>query len=128
MQTEEFETSKKVLFAATLATFQDQGFMVTDADFETGLITAKSASQSSYDWIWTGSTEGLTLMASAFVEDTRPGYSTARVSLVESTSRSNFYGGGGVQEIPIEVPEPYEKLFAKVREAVFVRKAHAVQK
>ncbi|MEY4833865.1 MAG: hypothetical protein RL527_2078 [Planctomycetota bacterium] len=125
MQTEEFEGQKGLVFASALATFQDLGFVIATADVDTGLITAKSATQSSRDWIWTGATTDLTVNVSAFVEEARPGVTKVRVNLVESTKRENFYGGGGTDEIPIEKPETYEKLFAKIREAVFVRKAHA---
>jgi len=125
MQTEEFDGSKKIVFAASLATFQDMGFVIATADVDTGLITAKSATQSSRDWLWTGATTDLTVNVSAFVEEARPGFTKVRVNLVESTKRENFYGGGGTDEIPVEKPEAYEKLFGKIREAVFVRKAHA---
>ena len=124
MQTDEFETSKKILFASTLATFQDMGFNIAAADADTGLITARSATQSKYDWIWSGKTTGVTVTATAFIEELRAGHATARINLVESTSASNFYGGGGTHDIPIEKAETYEKLFAKIREAVFVRSAH----
>lgn len=128
MQTDEFNTSKKVLFASTLATFQDMGFNISAADFDTGIINARSATQSKFDWIWSGSTTGVTVTATAFVEDVRAGYATARINLVESTTDSNYYGGGGTYDIPIEKSEAYEKLFTKIREAVFVRQAHQTTK
>lgn len=125
MQTQEFETSKRAVFAATVSTFQDQGFMMAAADLDTGIITAKSATQSKTDYIWTGTTVGSALRASAFIEEIRPKFVRVRLSFVEVNETRELYGGGGVQETPIEKPEFYEKMFLRIREAVFVRDAHA---
>ena len=48
IQAKEFETSKKIAFAATLSVFQDLGYIVESASFETGLITAKSPTKQSF--------------------------------------------------------------------------------
>ena len=39
-QAKEFETDKRVAFAAAMSVFQDLGFIIDDGDFDTGLITA----------------------------------------------------------------------------------------
>jgi hypothetical protein len=122
MQTQEFETSKQILFASVVSVFQDTGFIIEAGDLETGMITAKSATQSGQDFFRT--TSALTVKASAFVEQSRPGFAKTRLNFVESTESRGYYGGGGVQDVPIENPAYYEKIFGKVREAVFLREAN----
>jgi hypothetical protein len=122
MQTLEFETSKQILFGSVVSVFQDTGFTIEAADLETGVITAKSATQSAQDFF--GTTNALTVKASAFVEQTRPGFTKARLNFVESTDSRARYGGGGTNDIPIENAAYYEKIFGKIREAVFVREAN----
>lgn len=126
MQSQEFETSKAILFASVVSVFQDTGFTIEAADLETGLVTAKSASQSDRN-IFSGTTNALSTKASAFVEVTRPGYAKARLNFVESTDSRTYYGGGGTHDIPIEKADYYEKIFSKIREAVFLREANKAQ-
>lgn len=122
MQSHEFETSKQILFASVVSVFQDTGFTIEAADFETGVITAKSATQSDRNFF--GTTNALTTKASAFVEQMRPGYAKVRLNFVESTESRGHYGGGGTSDAPIEDATYYERIFAKVREAVFLREAN----
>lgn len=42
IQAKEFETTKKIAFASVLSVFQDLGYIIGSADFDTGFITAKS--------------------------------------------------------------------------------------
>ncbi len=123
MQTLEFETSKQILFGSVVSVFQDTGFTIEAADLETGMITAKSATQSDRNF-FTGTTNALSVKASAFVEQTRPGFTKTRLNFVESTDSRGYYGGGGTHDIPIENAAYYEKIFGKIREAVFVREAN----
>ena len=113
MQTQEFETSKKILFASVVSVFQDTGFIIETSDFESGIVTAKSAT-----------TNGIAMKASAFVEDTRAAHSKARLNFIESTDSRARYGGGGTSDIPIEIPAYYEKIFNKIREGVFMRESN----
>ena len=122
MQTQEFETSKKILFASVVSVFQDTGFIIETSDFESGIVTAKSATTSAIDFF--GTTNGIAMKASAFVEDTRAAHSKARLNFIESTDSRARYGGGGTSDIPIEIPAYYEKIFNKIREGVFIREAN----
>lgn len=123
MQTLELETSKAILFASVVSVFQDTGFTIDAADLETGMVTAKSATQSDRNF-FTGTTNALSTKASAFVEQTRPGFAKTRLNFVESTDSRGYYGGGGTHDIPIENAAYYEKVFGKIREAVFIREAN----
>ena len=125
MQTQEFETTKAILFASTVSVFQDTGFIIEAADMATGIITAKSPTSTipvgfgSYG-------SSVTTRASAFVEAARAGYAKVRLNFVEArVEKISLYGSGPSEDIPNESPTYYEGVFNKIREAVFVRAAHA---
>jgi hypothetical protein len=123
MQTQEFETSKKILFASVISVFQDTGFTIDAADLETGVITAKSATQSDRSF-WSGTTYAVATKASAFVEESRPNYARTRLNFVQLNESKGYYGGGGSNDIPVEDAAYYERIFQKIREAVFLREAN----
>ena len=120
IQSKEFETSKKVAFAATLSVFQDVGYTINSASLETGLITAKSPTKG--DYVLFIGQRMKDVKATAFVEEISPNRTKIRVSLVNSTETSNDYGMKGGHEYPEETPEVYQDIFAKVQQAIFVRK------
>ena len=128
MQTQEFETSKKILFASVISVFQDTGFIIEVGDLETGLITAKSptsvadAKQFALATIGTGAT--VEARATAFVEEARLGFSTVRLNFIERRQERDLKTGGSAHDIPNEDPAYYEKIFNKIREAVFLREAY----
>lgn len=120
IQSKEFETNKKIAFAATLSVFQDVGYTVTSASLETGLITAKSPTKQ--DFVLFVGQRMKDVKATAFVEEIVNNRTKVRVSLVNSSETSNGYGMKGGHEIPEESPEVYQDIFAKVQQAIFVRK------
>ena len=128
MQTQEFETSKKILFASVISVFQDSGFIIEAGDLETGLITAKSptsvadATQFALRMLSTGAT--VEARATAFVEEARLGFSTVRLNFIERRQERDLKTGGSAHDIPNEDPAYYEKIFNKIREAVFLREAY----
>ena len=121
MQTEEFETSKETLFAATVSVFQDMGFTIQAGELATGIITAKSPTTTQ---LILGYYRSVTIRASAFVEATRPGFSRVRLNFVESRSKDAGLGAGADNDTPFEEPGYYEGVFAKIREGVFLRESY----
>lgn len=123
MQTQEFETSKAVLFASTVSVFQDTGFIIEAGDLATGIITAKSPTATTpVSFATYGSS--VTTRASAFVETSRPGYARVRLNFVDAKINNiTVYSTGPSVDVPNESPEYYEGIFTKIREAVFVRQA-----
>lgn len=117
-QAKEFETSKKIAFAATLSVFQDLGYVMESGDFETGLITAKSPTQSGK--VWGGSTQKFT-KATGFVETIREKVARIRLNFVEITKASSAYGMQQGVDVPIEEPKLYQEVFEKIEKAIFVR-------
>ena len=120
IQAKDFDAGKKVTFAATLSVFQDLGYIVESASFETGLITAKSPTKQSFV-PFVGQVMKF-VKATAFIEEVTPGRTRVRTNLVNSQNSSGGYGMKGERENPIETPETYQDLFAKVQQAIFIRK------
>lgn len=119
IQSKEFETNKKVAFAATLSVFQDVGYTVSTANLDTGLITAKSPTKAGFQ-LFVGQTME-DIKATAFVEEIVANRTKVRINLVSSKETSSGYGMKGGYEIPIEKPEAYQDIFAKIQQGIFVR-------
>lgn len=120
IQSKEFETSKKIAFAATLSVFQDMGYTVSSANLDTGLIAAKSPTKQDFQ-LFVG--QRMTdIKATAFVEEIVQNRTKVRLNFVNSTQTSSGYGMKGERELPIETPEMYQDTFAKIQQGIFVRK------
>lgn len=120
IQAKEFDTSKKIAFAATLSVLQDLGYVVSNADLDTGLINGKSPTQQSFV-PFVGRVMKDT-KATAFVEEITPGRTKVRLNFVKSEQSSSGYGMRGEQDDPIEEPTVYQDVFAKIQQGIFVRK------
>lgn len=120
IQSKEFETTKKIGFASTLSVFQDLGYVVNSASFETGLINGKSPTQQSFvPFVGQVMKD---VKATAFVEEITPGRTKIRLNFVNSTQSSSGYGMKGEQDNPIEDGAVYQDVFSKIQQAIFVRK------
>lgn len=118
-QAKEFETSKKIAFAATLSVFQDLGYIMESGDFETGLITAKSPTKGGA--IWGGRTQEFR-KATGFVETIRNNVARIRLNFVDITKASSSSGMAERVDVPIEEPKLYQEVFEKIGKAIFVRR------
>lgn len=120
IQAKEFETNKKIAFASTLSVFQDLGYVVGNANLDTGLINAKSPTQQSFvPFVGQVMKD---VKATAFVEEVAPGRTKIRLNFVNSTQTSSGYGMRGERDQPIEDPQMYQDVFVKVQQAIFIRK------
>ena len=120
IQSKQFETSKKVAFAATLSVFQDLGYIISAANLDTGLITAKSPTKQNFV-LFVGQRMSDT-KATAFVEQITPKDARVRLNFVRDESTSSGYGMKGENDTPIEDARPYQEAFAKIEHAIFIRK------
>jgi len=122
MQTQRFDTSKEILFASTVSVFQDKGFIIESGDLATGIITAKSPT-SVAGIGWNGISNGDTVeeRATAFIESIKPGTAQARLNFIERRELQRY---GKPQDTPRENAAYYEEVFARIREAVFLREAN----
>ncbi|HHT9138590.1 MAG TPA: hypothetical protein ACFYEK_15270 [Candidatus Wunengus sp. YC60] len=119
IQSKEFETTKKIAFASVLTVFQDLGYIIGSADFDTGFITAKSPTNSGFV-LFVGNVMKSS-KATAFIEQTSDNQTKIRLNFVNNTETSSGYGMKKETEIPIEDPKTYENAFAKIQEAIFIR-------
>jgi hypothetical protein len=119
-QAHEFETSKKVAFAAVLSVFQDFGYVISSAEINTGFITAKSPTKGARV-LFVGSVMQES-KATAFVEEMPGDKVRVRLNFVGSKRTSSKRGRIKENEVAIEDPLPYQKAFEKIDEAIFIRK------
>ena len=118
-QSKEFETTKKVAFAATLSVLQDQGYIIGSASLETGLISGKSPTKSEFKVFFTEMTD---VKVTAFVEEITPNRTKVRLNFVSSASRSGAYGHRDDREYALEDPQMYQETFTKIQQGIFIRK------
>lgn len=121
MQSKKFEAPKKLTYAATLSVFQDLGYIIEAADFDTGMITAKSPTKQGYN-IFFGQTKMEAVKATAFVEEAGKDKTQVRLNFVDTSQTSTSYGMQGGYDKPIEDATVYQDAFSKISKAVFVRK------
>ena len=114
IQSREFDCSLKVAFTAVLSVFQDLGYSINTANFEIGLITAKSLTTTAFESLARYSKDE---RATAFIEPSAPGRIKIRLSIV----RSRRALGRGEEETAVTEPETYQAAFAKIQNAIFVR-------
>lgn len=120
IQAKEFETTKRIGFAATLSVFQDLGYVVSSASLDTGLINAKSPTKQ--DFVLFVGQRMTHVNATAFVEEISPGRTKIRVNFVNAQETSSGYGMRGGQDTPIEDPAIYQDVFTKIQQAIFIRR------
>ncbi len=127
-QAHEYETTKRIAFSATLSVFQDQGFIIDDGDFDTGLITATGPTLETAntvpDWIsillsGQSSATSRHRRATAYVETMPSGAVRVRLNYVFKTQLAPASGTMIIE--PIEEPETYRKTFADIDKAIFLR-------
>jgi len=126
-QAREFDTAKRTAFSATMSVFQDLGFIIDDGDFDTGLITASGptiSTQGMPDWLeillsGQSTTVSKRRRATAFVEAMPSGLIRVRLNFVFATQ--NGANSASVITEPIHDPELYQKTFAEIDKAIFVR-------
>lgn len=127
-QASEFGTAKRIAFSATMSVFQDLGFIIDDGDFETGLITATGPTLATEntvpDWL-SILLSGQSLAASrhqratAYVETMPSGSTRIRLNFVFTTQYAPNTGTVIIE--PVDEPEVYQKTFAEIDKAIFIR-------
>ena len=115
IQSREFESSLKVAFTAVLSVFQDLAYNINSASLETGLVTAKSPAYNEFEFLVRYTKDE---RATAFVEPVGQGRVKIRLSIV----RSRRALGRGEEETPVTDPNVYQTAFAKIQNAIFIRK------
>ena len=121
LQSRDYETTKEIVFPSVISVFQDIGYTITNADKETGLISAESSSDSSFaSKFWLGITKVSQTKATAFIEQI--GETTkARLNFVEIKKTSSGWGQSDRQDTPLLEAQLYQNAFEKIENAIFIR-------
>ena len=128
LQSREYESTKEVVFPSVLSVLQDEGYTITNADIQTGLISAESPATSDTgndfwsDLFSSDVTTNSQTKVTAFIEqigDT----TNARLNFVEVIQTSSERGQTDRADTPITDGQLYEIVFDKIENAIFVRSA-----
>lgn len=121
LQTREYENPKEIVFPSVLSVFQDIGYSITNADLQTGLISAESATSSdASSRFWFGVTSTSQTRATAFIEQIGS-ITRARINFVEINQTSSGYGQNDRSDTPILDATIYQNAFELVENAIFIR-------
>ena len=116
MQTRDFEGEKKIVFNSVISVFQDLGYVINQAEVDTGIITAEGTTQTDYGLILFGVNKNEQAVASAFVEEF--GQETrVRLNFVIRTRT----GLAVRDDRAVLDHEVYQNAFERIEQAVFVR-------
>lgn len=121
MQSRTYENTKELVFPSVVSVFQDIGYTITNADIQTGLISAESSSNSDFaSKFWLGVTKVSQTKATAFVENIN-GKAHVRLNFVEVNKTSSGWGQTDRQDTPILRADIYDNAFERIDSALFVR-------
>ena len=121
LQSREYESKKDIVFPSIISVFQDIGYTITNADIQTGLISAESSSQSDFmSKFWLGMTQVSQTKATAFVEQIGD-KTRARLNFVEIKKSSSGWGQSDREDTPLLDSKLYENAFNKIENAIFMR-------
>ena len=116
MQTRDFEGGKQIVFNSVVSVFQDLGYVISQADVDTGIVTAEGTTQTDYGAAFFGVNKNEQAVASAFIEEI--GQETrVRLNFVIRTRT----GLAGRDDRAVLEHEPYQNAFERIEQAVFVR-------
>ena len=121
IQLKEYESTKEIVFPSVVSVFQDIGYIISNTDLETGIITAESAAENNPAMaFFFGVSVVKQTKVTAFVEQLG---STTRVRLnfVEIEKSSSSYGQNDRKDIPIMDTKIYQNAFNKIGDAIFIR-------
>ena len=118
LQEREFESDKETVFASTVSSLQDLGYIIKTSDFKGGLITAESPLETSRNILLNKSSKrtGVT----AFV-DHFPRKTTVRLNFVTNDVSEHWFSRDSTEETVILDPNVYQDIFDKIEESVFLR-------
>ena len=129
LQTREYESPKKIVFASVMSVLQDLGYTIKGADLVTGFINAESAAQDATSGvdIFAGVLSGLPptqrieqTAATAFMEEI--GDTTrVRLNFVIKRQSSGAHGQNSRRDTPIVDVRVYTNAFERIENAIFIR-------
>lgn len=122
IQSRSFETTPKIAFASVMSVFQDLGYVIDAASFETGFITARRLSVKHEKSFWEAHRDFFQTQSTAFLEQTDP--KTVRIRLTFSNMHQALEMNGLMRQVEQEVVQDngtYQVAFNKIQQAIFIR-------
>ena len=121
LQTRGYEYPKEVVFASVTSVFQDLGYTISNADFQTGLIYAESASKSNKVLKFLiGMTQVEKTKVTAFVEQIKD-RTKVRLNFVLVQKESSAYGRSDQDDTALLNAKLYEAAFERIDSGIFLR-------
>jgi hypothetical protein len=119
MQTKVFNIGKRAAFDSTVTVFQNLGYIISSANYDTSFITAQSPKKTNF---W-GSTTYNT--STAFITSLKSNNKTSiRINFVNNSSYYVSSGQGGGRMVQNDEPvldaQAYVNAFSKIQQQVFV--------
>jgi len=123
LQARIIETDKRTVFNASVSVLQDAGYVLRNADYETGLITAAGQTKDNTNLfgVLASTSSSVQTTASVFVEPWNRNGTRIRVSFVEAERMSGQYGQSTNSDHTIYSAEVYRNFFNELDKAIFVR-------
>lgn len=115
IQSREFETSKKIAFGSVMTVFQDLGYIVNSAEYNTGFITAESPNSQGF---FNGNQK---MKATAFIEELDNSNTKVRLNFVKRTEYAQQHGGVITKDTAVQNPATYQDAFTKIQEQIFIK-------
>ncbi|MCF7791793.1 MAG: hypothetical protein K9L78_04650 [Victivallales bacterium] len=119
IQARTFKTTKRLAFNSVLTVFQDLGYIVSSANYDTGFITAESPTTTEFSFIDGGRVIKKT-KTTAFIRKLRNGKTRVRLNFVNHKEIPLNKGSKTVQDKAVITPSVYQNAFNKIRECLFI--------
>lgn len=125
LQSRDVEAPYKIAFSSVMSVLQDAGYVIEQADRDTGLIVANGESKSkmTYNIFWGIGSKTRTARVSATLEEITAGLTKIRLNFVEVEGKSRQGGIQGQAGKMVTDPGVYQAVFEKIEQAVFIRTA-----
>lgn len=117
LQSKDLEGNYDNAFKANLQVFQDYGYIIKSADYDSGVIHGATATKRK-SWL-----SGLMISSeiTATIEQFQDNLIKERISIVDKSKSSSQYGTHENSKI-VETPETYQKIYDDIQKEMFVRK------
>jgi hypothetical protein len=128
LQKRDYDVESQIAFSSVLSVFQDLGYIIEDADKETGFITARSPAEDNtgfLDLIFEDEDFSVTKQtrATAVIESLTADRTAVRLNFVVGRTENSDYGVSNRDKVILDA-ETYQTAFDKIDDAIFIRQGN----
>lgn len=98
-----------------MTVFQDLGYIVNSAEYNTGFITAENPNSQDF---FSGNQK---MKATAFIEELDNSNTKIRLNFVRHTEYAQQNSGVITRDTAVQNPETYQEAFTKIQEQIFIK-------